>query len=166
MGVNALYLPVGYHEKLELIEQRQEKDIDVLFYGCVNERRKKVLDELAGTKLVVLFGKYGKERDELIARSKIILNIHFYERKILEVVRISYLLNNGCFVVSEESEINPYSDVKITIGPYGDLANICRHYLSDYKSAILTGKNNYMLFKEKHIMDKGLKQILQPYIVL
>ena len=53
-------------------------------------------------RLVVVYGVYGAERDALIARSKIVLNVHFYGAKVLEVVRLSHLLSNGAFVISED----------------------------------------------------------------
>jgi hypothetical protein len=44
---------------------------------------------------------YGQARDALVARARIQLNVHYYEAKVFEVVRVSYLLANGRFVVSE-----------------------------------------------------------------
>ena len=45
--------------------------------------------------LRTLFGDYGEVRDRWIARSRVVLNIHFYDIKVAEQVRLSYLLNNG-----------------------------------------------------------------------
>ena len=43
----------------------QNKDIDVLFYGSINPRRKYIIDKLIENKIKVktLFGVYEKERD-------------------------------------------------------------------------------------------------------
>jgi hypothetical protein len=70
------------------------------------------LDELQtrGFHVEAPFGLYGAARDELIARSKIVLNLHQFETAQLEQVRISYLLNNRCFVVSELADENPFGD--------------------------------------------------------
>lgn len=98
-------LEVGHHPVLERIEPlpAAHKDIDVLFYGSLNERRAHVLHDLAAHGVAVhhAFGVYGSPRDELIARSHIVLNMHHFEAKVFEIVRVSYLLANGCFVVSE-----------------------------------------------------------------
>jgi Macrocin-O-methyltransferase (TylF) len=96
---------VGYAPELRRIVSRPEQDIDVLFYGSMNEHRLSLLKELrkAGVKVHAAFGVYGRERDELISRSKIVLNIHCLETKLFEIVRVSYLLANSKAVVSEPS---------------------------------------------------------------
>ena len=105
---NVSHLPLGYHPSFERIEHRPEgdKDVDVLFYGARNERRAAVLNQLRERFwLRTLFGDYGEARDRWIARSRVVLNIHFYDMKVAEQVRLSYLLNNECFVLSEEVRI-------------------------------------------------------------
>jgi 2-polyprenyl-3-methyl-5-hydroxy-6-metoxy-1,4-benzoquinol methylase len=95
-------VPIGWAPILQRIKPKPE-DIDVLFYGCINGRRKHVLESLCqhGVRVESLFGVYGKERDEYIARAKIVLNMHFYEARVFEIVRTSYLLANGRLVLSE-----------------------------------------------------------------
>ena len=94
---------IGYQHKLQRIKSNNEKEIDVLFYGSINKRRKQIIDKLLKNKIKVkcLFGVYGKERDEWISRSKIVLNLHMYETKIFEIIRVFYLLTNGISVISE-----------------------------------------------------------------
>jgi hypothetical protein len=122
------WLPIGFHEALATIPT-QESDVDVLFYGSVNPRRAKVLEDLArDCSVKSLFGVYGDERDAWIARSKIVLNIHYYEAQILEQARLSYLVNNGRFVVSEQSKLNPFGEGIVT-APYERLAETCRVWL-------------------------------------
>jgi hypothetical protein len=100
------YLPIGFQKELQRIDISVEQDIDVLFYGSINERRREILTEIEGRglNLKVLMGVYGKDRDQWIARSKVILNHHFYESQIFEIVRVSYLLTNAKAVVAE---VNP-----------------------------------------------------------
>ena len=52
----------------------------------------------------------GIARNELIARSKIILNIHFYLSGILETPRVSYAVANKKFIISENS--NPEDEIE------------------------------------------------------
>lgn len=160
LGIKAKHLPIGYHEKLENIKHPDIKDIDVLFYGSVNERRKSILEKLADINLKVLFGVYGNERDSYITRSKIILNVHYYSAQILEAVRISYLLNNKCFIITEESKINPYEDVSLVTVPYDKIAETCAYYLKNPKLIDNKAINNYEKFKTRHNMVKYLKQVL------
>lgn len=100
---NPKLLRLGYHPKLMRIPKSPVQDIDVLFYGSINERRKKVIDSLKATGLNVqaVFGVYGDERDKLISRSKVVLNLHFYSSQIFEVVRVFYLMTNAKAVVGE-----------------------------------------------------------------
>jgi len=125
-----VHCPIGFSERLCRFDPAPERDIDVLFYGSINERRLKVLDELVRTGLRVetLFGAYGEQRDVMIARSRIVLNIHYYPAKIFEIVRISYLLANRVCVVSEES--TPDSALEsvqagIAQAPYAQLTEKC-----------------------------------------
>ena len=60
----------------------------------------------------------------LIARSKLVLNVHFYQAQILEMVRISYLLANRCAVLSEPSA-DPAEDAALAGGvAFSDTAGL------------------------------------------
>jgi hypothetical protein len=96
-------VPIGYVPQLTRIAPAPARDIDCLFIGSLNPRRQEILERISDTGLQVhaAVGVYGAERDALIARAKLLLNVHFYEAKVLEMVRISYLLANRCAVLSE-----------------------------------------------------------------
>ena len=132
LGIHdAIHCPIGFSERLCRIEPAPEKDIDVLFYGSVNARRRQILEQLAHTGLRVesLFGVYGAQRDAVIARSRIVLNIHYYPSKIFEIVRIAYLLANGVCVVSETSPSDSALESVqegIAQAPYERLAGTCQ----------------------------------------
>jgi len=127
---NITHCPIGFSDRLSRIEPAPERDIDVLFYGSVNERRLYILEELAraGLRVETLFGVYGAQRDAVIARSRIVLNIHYYPAKIFEIVRISYLLANTVCVVSEtspnDSALESVQD-GIVQAPYERLTETC-----------------------------------------
>lgn len=95
-------LGIGFHPGLLRIA-KDEEDIDVLFYGSLNDRRIAVLQGLQQAGLVVkhLFGVYGQERDGWISRAKVVLNMHYHDAKIFEIVRVHYLMNNAKAVVCE-----------------------------------------------------------------
>ena len=125
------HCPIGYSDGLQRIRHAADKDIDVLFYGSVNARRLAILEALAcaGMKIETLFGVYGEQRDALIARSKLVLNIHYYPAKIFEIVRISWLLANAVCVVSEESPADSaLEQVRdgIIQAPYESLVETCQ----------------------------------------
>jgi hypothetical protein len=119
-------VPIGYAKELTRIGFAEQRDIDVLFVGSMNPRRQLIIHRLraAGLHVGAVFGVYGKERDLLIGRSKLLLNIHFYESKVLEIVRISYLLANRCVILSETGS-DPQEDASLAGGvafaEYGEL---------------------------------------------
>jgi hypothetical protein len=127
-GINpsAKLVPLGFSPSVSRIEKAKIQDIDVLFYGAINERRKKILDDAtaAGLNVVSLIGVYGDELDQHIARSKVVLNLHFHASKIFEIVRVGYLLNNRKAVVAEvdaDTEIDPALRDAIVGVSYDDL---------------------------------------------
>jgi len=136
LGVERVFhVPTGYVPQQRRI-RRTPPDIDVLFYGALNPRRHRVLQELgdAGVKVTHLVGIYGAERDAYIARSRIVLNMRFHEHGILETVRVLYLLANGCFVISEpgmHAEENQRFSGGMVFAEYKHLVSSCLRYLKD-----------------------------------
>jgi hypothetical protein len=123
-------LPIGYVPELTRISPAETEDIDVLFYGCINERRARLIAELKarGLKVEVLYAVYGRQRDAFIARAKLVLNVHFYDAKVFEAVRVSYLLANAKAVVSERGAV-PEEEAAFAPGvcfaPYEQLVERC-----------------------------------------
>jgi hypothetical protein len=162
-GIFAAHLPVGYHESLEQIPQDGEKDIDVLFFGSIGDRRQAILSNLEQSakspKVKTLFGVYGRERDEFISRSKIVLNVHYYSAKIFEAVRVSYLLNNRCCVVSEESAVYPFTGVNIPLTAYDSLVETCVEILDkgNYRDV---GGASHGQFKKQYEMKTLIRKVL------
>jgi len=129
------HVPVGYVPQLFRIPQTQKEDLDVLFYGSLNQRRRHIIETLKahGVNAVAIFGRYGSERDHFISRAKIILNLHFYPTKIFEMVRVSYLLANRRFVISEGSADSPEEQELaggLVFAEYDDLIATCLDYLA------------------------------------
>jgi hypothetical protein len=87
-----------------------------------------------GKTVSAIFNAYGEERDAYYARSKIVLNIHFYEAKVFEIVRCSYLLANRVCLVSEtgsEPEVEARYSNGIAFAPYEALVDTCLRLLDD-----------------------------------
>jgi len=124
-------LPIGYAAQLTRLQPAAERDIDVLFVGSMNARRKAIIDGMraAGLQTEAVFGVYGTQRDAMISRAKLLLNIHFYEAKVLEIVRLSYWLANRCAVLSERGA-DPQEDEQfaggVAFAPYDDLVSRAR----------------------------------------
>lgn len=129
-------LEIGHQPQLTRIPKADNPDIDVLFYGSVTDRRRAVFEEITarGMNLVKLFAVYGPERDEYIARSKVVLNLHNHASEIFEVVRVHYLLSNAVAVVSEVNPSTAISDFyagAVAGVPYESLAAECERLVRD-----------------------------------
>lgn len=158
LGITSVqHVPIGYMSQLTRICPVDE-DIDVLLYGSLNERRWHIIKSLKahGVKAEAVFGLYGKERDQLIARSKIVLNIHFYEAKVFEVVRVSYLLANRRFVISERG-CNPVEEAEFSTGVvfagYDNLVNTCLDLLSSSEDRNRVAEEGFKLMSQRSEID-------------
>jgi len=156
--VKTALLPLGFHEKLDTIRSENES-IDVLCYGLMNARRLAVLDKLA-TYCVVkkLEFVYGEPRDAWIARSKIVLNIHHYLAKLGEQVRVSYLLNNGRCVVSEESAEDPLAKF-CEVASYECLVETCIQLVQDRERRRKIADNGKKGFSQRSMIE-NLRRVL------
>ena len=161
-----IHVPIGYVPELRRIPASPCQDIDVLFYGSLNDRRNRILNALkaAGVNVHTAFGVYGKDRDELIARAKIVLNVHFYESKVFEIVRVSYLLANSKAVVSEcsaDSEMEQGLSNAVLGLPYSRLVEGCCSLLRDEQGRLDLEARGFQWFskrKESDILSDALQQ--------
>lgn len=135
-GIDAVHLPIGWMPQMRRIGEAPLRDVDVLFYGSLYERRQSVLEALhaRGMQLKVLFNVYGAERDAWIARSRIVLNFHGYDACLFEAVRVSWLLGNAACVLAERGadpvlECDFAAAVEFT--DYGNLPDACTALLQD-----------------------------------
>lgn len=127
----AVHCPVGYAPEMTRIAPAAEEDIDVLFYGACSGRRKTVMEALEGDgfKIMIGSGIFGRDLDPYIARAKVVLNVHFYEQPIFEVVRCSHLWANKKCVVTEDGgldqELEELARVCSFRVPYDKLVATC-----------------------------------------
>ena len=82
----------------------EERPIDLLFFGSLNERRKRIIQRIEACGwTVAMFDQplYADERDNYIRQAKAVLNCHFYESARFEQVRAFHCLSLGTPVISE-----------------------------------------------------------------
>ncbi len=129
-GLRPIYVPAGSSPEMTTVPLVEPKDIDVLYYGGMHSRRIYILDEIKrrGLKVHATFNVWREERAALIARAKVILNLHgedFYKTQ--ESWRLVYPLSFGKAVVTE---VNPgddadgFSSAALCV-PYQNLADAC-----------------------------------------
>src|SRR5262249_4420137 len=112
---------------------RGGEEMEVRFYGAYSARRLRLLARLErrGWSVARSNGVYGEERDALVARARIVLNVHYYEQSRLEVPRCFYLMANGRFILSETSPDAAETglDSGIAFASYEGLEEACARYL-------------------------------------
>lgn len=159
------HLRLGYQRQLARIIKSPNQEIDVLFYGSVapNDRRDVILHSLAerGLRVHRAFACYGSERDALIAKSKVVINIHNYDTHIFEAVRVFYLLINLIPVVAE---VNPSTTIDelmlsgIYPATYDNLVGSCELLVgNEAERQKLAARNALGLFPQSIFTSMALK---------
>ena len=162
---NVSLLRFGYHPKMEVLNFNKKKDIDILFYGSMSERRRNILVKLKnmGYKVKVLWNIYGHERNHFIERSKVILNIKSLEISLLEEHRLSFLLNNSCFFISESPNFNENTNYNndFIFCDYNKIVETCEFYLNPENEhlRLLIAKKGYETFSKVKMTD-NLKKVI------
>lgn len=152
-------VPIGWAPVLERIAKREPEDIDVLFYGWPGDARLQVFRQLcaAGASSVFACGLYGAARDELIARSKIVLNINRYAHsRIFEVVRTSYLLANAKAVVADlhpDTYVEPDLPEAVAFAPLEQVTATCLALLEDTAARRQLAERGQEIFRRRDIRD-------------
>lgn len=125
-GLAVEHLQLGYTPRWDRrLRPQDPRDIDVVFMGCVTERRLDALasytDVLWPHRNVFLLSDNsrpnfeaspsfmaGREKLDLLARSRVLLNIHQGEEPYFEWLRAIQAIACGCAIVSEHSlELSP-----------------------------------------------------------
>ncbi len=163
-NIKAKLFEIGYQRELNRITHKKTKKVDVLFYGSINDRRKIIIDKLIekNIKVKCLFGVYGKDRDDWIAKSKLVLNMHMYDSKIFEIIRVFYLMTNGVPVVAEyddKTKINNNFLMGIKTVPYNELVEMIVHLVNSENEREELGHNGLLEIK-KYPQEQFTKKIL------
>ena len=166
------HVPMAYTPEMSAVPTDVEQDIDVLFYGVINERRKKVLDDLRAKGLKVVSTDecpwmMGDERDQYIARAKVVLNMHrFEETKVFEIARVSYLLANRKAVVSEISSATVVDDdirMAIASDSIDRLVDLCVALVQDEARRVALAQKGFDVFSQRKA-GVVLKQAVDRYL--
>jgi len=129
-------LKPGYLLANTRIDPATPTDIDALFYGTVNWRRDSIFADIArfGVRVHVASSAYGAERLALIARSKLVLNVHSREDSVLELGRICDALANRRTLVTDAQARDGQNDdllAAMACGKPSELGGLCRELLDD-----------------------------------
>ena len=126
------HVPPGHHSSMERFQPLpwNERDIDIFFAGCMNARRQRVFDALArhGLKILTLSTAYGPERDKILARAKLAINMLYYEDGTFAVLRTAHYAANSIAAISEIANEAP-AWTHPTPVPYAQIVDSCRDLL-------------------------------------
>lgn len=81
-----------------------EKTILVLFYGWINGSARRALltkNITPHIPLTIVTNELGNKMWTILAKAKVVINLHYYDNSPLELFRINEALSFGCNVVSE-----------------------------------------------------------------
>lgn len=177
-----IHCPVAYSPAMTRIEALppEQEDIDVLFAGSVETPKRivglaaagiKVLDrgqiladlKSAGLNAVHAWGVYGKDLDSYIARSKIVLNLHYYEGAVFEIFRCSHLLANKKCVVTEDGGCDPelenFAQQAMVYSKRKDIVETCRALVADYKLRKIAAEHGFKMFSQTSLADNVRKAL-------
>lgn len=153
-----IHVPVGWAPILNRIPKPALQDIDILIYGKPGPFRLQVFNDLCqrGLKSLFVCGLYGQARDELIARSKLVLNINLYDHsRIFEIVRVSYLLANGKAVVAdfrEGSHVDHELTDAVAFAPPEKIVETCIALLHDNDRRELLETRGKQIMERRNIV--------------
>lgn len=168
LGLRRLvHCPVGYVPEMTRIEPVQPEDLDVLFYGACNTRRKRVMERLddEGYKIAIGSGVFGRDLDPYIARAKVVLNMHFYEHAVFEVVRCSHLWANKKCVVTEsgglDDELESLARRAASYVPYEKLVERCAELVQDEAARERYAQQGFEAFKAVDFVESVRKALAE-----
>ncbi|UYA61028.1 hypothetical protein NAL19_2935 [Pectobacterium sp. F1-1] len=110
---NIYHVPFGYASYLDIdVQPIENREIDILFIGSMNEKRKRIIQIIESTGLSVsTFDSplYGPEKDYFIKNAKCVFNCHYYDSSLFEEVRAFNVLSQSTPFISliDDDEIIP-----------------------------------------------------------
>jgi hypothetical protein len=165
-NIHAILVPFGYVPAMvPQLYTPLEYDFDVLFFGSMNPPRKKIVNDLKlmGLRVMAPEGAYGEDRVDLMRRSKLVLNVHYYQRvKILEVVRLGVAMAACRAVVTQldpDTVVDPYYLPGVAGAPYDSLVETVSRLVKDDVGREKLALKGYELFTARKATDSLMKGI-------
>lgn len=153
------WVPLRYHPALYRERTAKAPQWDVLFSGNMTPRRHKLLQELSRHCCVSAEPRWGEDFEQALMHTKILLNIHQVDAPTpLEQPRISFALNNNCFVLSENAADQPYA--KLSSASYAQLTERTLNYLHNPEERKRQGRMVCAEFAKEPTMTETLAEAL------
>lgn len=184
---NVFLFRAGYHSLRDYTETiKPEADIDILFLGALNGRRKKILDDIKDKNPTAVMeiasfdassplsnesnrGLFGSERAEKILRSKICLNIHQSDSPFFESHRVeSLFLTNKRFVISEPSYgYQPLENgTHLIFSDVDKIGETVNYYLNNFHEAQKIAESGFSFLKKKLNLNDIVKSLMDQSLLV
>ena len=186
-NIKIYYIPLIYNKYLENYYNNSinnkiswnNKDIDIFFYGRLNDRRKNIIDILKKKYNVFIISASSGENEnkticQYIERSKIVLNILYDDcNMIFDYYRNSFLIANKILLVTEYPKIFDFNIEKsivdiennLILANYEDIITIIDNYLNNYNENDINNilEKQYNWFKKHDMKDYLLNFLINNF---
>jgi hypothetical protein len=165
-GIESSFVPFGYIPVLGRWLGEEKRDIDVLFLGRINDRRRSLIRQVqrglskAGFELTVVTRDcYGEQRTALLNRTKIILNLHKFPWE-FPGIRLLMAMSCKALVLSEPApDMQPYLDGRhMVVAPPNRLVETLVRYLANDAARLKVVEDAYKFATE----NMALGRLLAP----
>lgn len=168
-GFPSEFLPIGYSQEYGDWDGSItpcDRAIDVLHLGTISrgDRREYYLKNIVsqGIPLRMANNLWGPERNEILRRTKICLNLHYDVSGEFEWDRLLLALHNGCLVVSENiTDPYPLEPGKHFIDSRAeDLAQVLKETLNNYEVIYTEIQANLAELKSNYSFAETFKKMI------
>ena len=164
---NIRHCKIGYVPEISYFERNkpEDRDIDILFYGCPTSRRKRILKQFEDNpklNFVHIQSTYGDERDEYIKRAKLVINLHNTDNQIFEMVRVTHLIQNKVPVLTErnsDSDFPDYMEGTVFESTYNRFVDTAYKLLKNPEELDVQAEKGLEIFK-KSPMENFMREML------
>ena len=149
-------IPCIPYEKLVNYKFNEKIKYDVLFYGSMNNIRLQKINylkhKLQNFNFKIYNSLYGEQLFKEIMRSKILINVHFYNNSLLETCRFNEALSCKKIIISLKSEsydeynYNLYKNRVIFVDSLDEMVSKIHFYLFN-NNEYLSHVNNYNYYE-------------------
>jgi glycosyltransferase involved in cell wall biosynthesis len=181
-GLRCFHLPLGYHPSLEQSNGpvKFERDIDICLLAAMTDRREEFIaanaDFFAARNCHLRFVPIGfakteetrsylpiPQRNALLQRTKILLNVHYSALRYFEWHRALIALANRCCLVTETCEgFAPLVPGKhLVMAKQGDLTACCEYYLKHQGECEGIAEAGYNFVRQRFTQKDNCRIFLQ-----
>jgi len=141
-----------------------KKEIDILFLGYLTPRRRKCLSELRelGNDIRII-SSYGREANELINKSKIVINIHSGKHSDTETRVFETLGAKGFLITEKLGDENPFKHGEhlVECNDIKDMNEKIKYYLQNEKEREIISEKGCFEAEKNHTYDSRAKELIE-----